>query len=254
MKPTPSRASVSHKKNAEAPTDAFPMRLNKFLAHKGHATRREADTLIEKGLVFVNGARATLGHKVSETDAVEVRSRALKQYVYLAFNKPKDVTTLAEDKDEKDVLSFLPSDLKRLRLFPLGRLDKASSGLLLLTNDGRITDRLLNPDNDHEKVYDVTTKLPLRDSFAEHMAKGVDIEGYVTKPTEVEVLGENKFRIVLTEGKKHQIRRMVVAMHNEVKDLKRLSIMNIALNNLPVGGYRRIEGKELSTFLTSLGL
>jgi len=232
----------------------FPMRINKFLAKNGHATRREADTLIEKGLVFINGRRAELGDKVTETDTVEVKNRSPRQYVYLAFNKPKGVVTLSEDKEDKDVLSMLPSDLKRLRLFPLGRLDKSSSGLILLTNDGRVTDRLLNPDSDHEKVYDVTTKLPLRPSFAEHMGNGVDIEGYVTRPAKVEVLAEQKFRIALTEGKKHQIRRMVVAMHNEVRDLRRISIMNIKLGKLPVGGYRRIEGKELMTFLSSLGL
>lgn len=232
----------------------FPMRINKYLAHKGHATRREADMLIEKGLVLINGVRATLGSKVTEQDTVEVKSRTLRQYVYLAFNKPKGVITLAETKDEKDSLSYLPSDLKRLRLFPLGRLDKSSCGLILLTNDGRVTDRLLNPDRNHEKTYEVTTKDDMRPSFAEHMEKGVDIEGYTTKATSVEVLSERKFRITLTEGKKHQIRRMVVAMHNEVKDLKRISIMNIKLANLPVGGYRRIEGKELQTFLTSLAL
>lgn len=234
--------------------DSFPMRINKFLAHKGHATRREADALIERGLVSVNGKRAALGDKVNEKDEVEVASRSPRQYMYLAFHKPKGLVTLSETKDEKDVLSLLPSDLKRLRLFPLGRLDKESSGLMLLTNDGRVTDRLLNPDRAHEKVYDVTTKLPLRPSFAEHMQQGVDIEGYVTKPAAVEVLTENKFRITLTEGKKHQIRRMVVAMHNEVRDLRRISIMNIKLGNLPVGGYRRLDGKELSEFLASIGL
>ncbi len=232
----------------------FPMRLNKYLAHTGHATRREADTLIEKGLVFVNGERAALGTKVLETDTVEVRFRAPRRYVYLAFHKPKGVVTLADQPGEKDVASLLPSDLRRLKLFPVGRLDKSSSGLILLTNDGRITDRLLNPDRDHEKTYDVTTKLPLRPSFTEHLAAGVDIEGYRTKPAKVEALSENKFRITLTEGKKHQIRRMVVAMHNEVRDLRRTSIMNIKIGGLPVGTYRTLEGKELTTFLASLGL
>ena len=233
---------------------AFPMRINKYLAHKGYSTRREADLLIEKGLVYLNNKRAELGDKITEVDTVEVRGRPNKQYVYLAFNKPKGVTTLATEKGEEDIVSMLPSDLKRLHLFPLGRLDKASSGLILLTNDGRVTDRLLHPDSKHQKVYDVTTKTPLRPSFAEHMAEGVAIEGYTTRPAEIEVMGDDQFRIVLTEGKKHQIRRMVVAMHNEVKDLRRQSIMNISLGSLPTGSYRRIEGKELMTFLTSLGL
>lgn len=232
----------------------FPMRLNKFLAHNGHATRRDADVLIGKGLVYVNGKRAELGEKVMEHDEVEVRTRTLRTYIYLALNKPKGLVTLADTPGEKDVISLLPSDLKRLHLFPLGRLDKESSGLILLTNDGRVTERLLAPSREHEKTYEVTTKLPLRPSFAEHMEKGVNIEGYTTKPARVEVTGENKFRITLTEGKKHQIRRMVVAMHNEVRDLKRVSIGHIKLAKLPIGGYRRIEGKELSTFLSSLGL
>jgi 23S rRNA pseudouridine2604 synthase len=236
-------------------SSAFPMRINKYLAHNGHATRRDADALIEKGLVYVNGKKAMLGDKVEEEDEVEVRTRTLRTYIYLALHKPKGTTTLAEEGSrEEDVRSLLPSDLKRLRLFPLGRLDKASSGLILLTNDGRITDRLLNPAYDHEKTYVVTTKLPLRPSFVEHMAAGVLIEGYRTKKTQVEQLADDRFRITLTEGKKHQIRRMVVAMHNEVRDLKRVRIMNIALGKLPVGGYRRIEGKELQTFLSSLDL
>jgi 23S rRNA pseudouridine2604 synthase len=232
----------------------FPMRINKFLAHNGHATRRDADALIEKGLVFINGKRAQLGDRVNEEDEVEVRTKTRRTYIYLAFNKPKGLVTLAEKKGEPDIISLLPSDLKRLHLFPLGRLDKSSNGLILLTNDGRVTDRLLSPERAHEKTYDVTTKLPLRPSFAEHMSKGVEIEGYRTRPTKVEVTGENRFRITLTEGKKHQIRRMVVAMHNEVKDLRRISIMNISLGKMPPGTYRRVEGKELMTFLSSLGL
>lgn len=230
------------------------MRINRYLAKEGHATRREADALIEKGLVTINGRRAALGDKVHEGDAVLVRHRAPKRYVYIAFHKPKGVVTLADEKGQKDVLSMLPSDLRRLALFPVGRLDKSSSGLILLTNDGRVTDRLLNPERYHEKTYEVSVKLPLRPSFAEHMARGVDIEGYRTRPAKVEVLSEQKFRIVLTEGKKHQIRRMVVAMHNEVRDLRRTSIMNVKLGRLPVGDYRVLSGAELSAFLRSLGL
>lgn len=230
------------------------MRINRYLAQQGHSTRRDADALIEKGFVYINGKQAKLGDKVNEKDEVEVRTKTKRTYIYLAFHKPKGVVTLADRQGEKDVLAMLPSDLKRLHLFPLGRLDKSSTGLILLTNDGRVTDRLLNPDRDHEKTYEVTTKLPLRPSFAEHMAKGVDIEGYRTRPAKVEILSENRFRITLTEGKKHQIRRMVVAMHNEVKDLKRISIMNVKLGRLPVGQYRVLEGTERATFLRSLGL
>lgn len=230
------------------------MRINKYLAQEGHATRRDADALIEKGFVYLNGKPARLGDKVYKGDRVEVRTKTKRTYIYLAFHKPKGVVTLAERPGQKDCISMLPSDLRRLHLFPVGRLDKSSSGLILLTNDGRITDRLLNPEREHRKTYDVTTKLPLRPSFAAHMERGVFIEGYTTRPADVEVVSERRFRITLTEGKKHQIRRMVVAMHNEVMDLRRISIGNVKLGRLPVGSYRQLEGRELASFLSSLGL
>jgi len=231
------------------------MRLNKYLAMKGIATRRDADTLIEKRKVLVNGAIAALGDKVAETDRVEVRGQERpKTYAYIAFNKPAGMDTHREAKGEPNVLDALPGDLKRLALFPVGRLDKASSGLLILTNDGRVTDRLLNPKHAHEKTYDVSTKKPLRSSFKEKMEAGVNIEGYQTKPAKVEILADDRFRITLTEGKTHQIRRMVVALFNEVKSLKRVSIMGIRLGAVKLGGYRVIEGKELAKFLADLGL
>lgn len=230
------------------------MRINQYLAKKGHATRRGADELIEKGFVFVNGVKAKIGDKVAESDTVEVKIKRPRTYVYLAFNKPAGMDTHKEPTSTSDVVSSLPDDLRRLKLFPIGRLDKASRGLLLLTNDGRVTDRLLNPEHEHEKVYEVTTKKPLRESFKEKMESGVDIEGYVTKPAKVTILSENRFRIALTEGKSHQVRRMVVALFNEVSDLKRTRIGNIAIEPLKPGAYRRLSGKELATFLESLGL
>ncbi|MBU2103887.1 rRNA pseudouridine synthase [Patescibacteria group bacterium] len=233
----------------------FPMRLNKYLALKGYATRRDADILIEKKKVFVNGTLAQIGDKIREMDTVEVRGHGRpKAYIYLAFNKPAGMDTHREATGEKNVLDSLPADLKRMSPFPVGRLDKASHGLLLITNDGRITDRLLNPKHSHEKTYEVRTKLPLRATFKDKMEEGVSIEGYVTKPAKVEVLSENRFRITLTEGKTHQIRRMVVALFNEVTELKRIGIMNIKMGPVKSGGYRVIEGKELATFLRLLGL
>ena len=233
----------------------FPMRLNKYLAQKGFATRREADVLIEKRKVYVNGSVAQLGDKVSETDTVEVRgSERPKAYAYVAFNKPRGMDTHREATGTPNVLDALPADLKRLNLFPIGRLDKDSRGLLLLTNDGRITDRLLNPKYEHQKVYDVRTKKPLRTSAKEKLEAGIEIEGYLTKPAKVEILGTDRFRIALTEGKSHQVRRMVVALFNEVKDLKRVSIMGIRLGTLKEGGYRALEPKEQEKFLKDLGL
>lgn len=235
--------------------DTYPMRINKYLAMKGFATRRDADALVEKKKVFINGTVAALGDKVAENDTVEVRgSERPKAYVYLAYNKPAGVDTHREATGSKNVLDSLPSDLKRLALFPVGRLDKASSGLLILTNDGRVTDRLLNPKYAHEKTYDVRTKQPLRSSFKEKMEAGVNIEGYQTKPASVEIVDENRFRVTLTEGKTHQVRRMVVALFNEVSELRRTRIMNIKMGPMKSGGYRVLEGKELAEFLSSLGL
>ncbi len=243
------------------------MRINKYLARQGIATRRDADELISRERVLINGRIAGLGDKVLETDNVEVRAskrstkegvQGLKKHYYFAYNKPRGITTPQRggndsDDDESDMQN-LPDEVSQLGLFPVGRLDKGSHGLMILTNDGRITDRLLNPEKAHEKEYVVKTKLPLRDSFRKHMEEGVDIEGYLTKPAQVELRGDTTFAITLTEGKKHQIRRMVVAMHNEVLDLKRSRILNIKLGTLKAGELRAIEGKELSTFLTSLGL
>src|SRR3989344_1546053 len=170
------RPEPKRRASAKAPvpkTDTFPMRLNQYLAKQGHATRRGADELIEKGFVYINDVKGKLGDKVNAPAPVDVRVKRPKSYVYLAFNKPKGMDTHKEPTSESDVVSSLPSDLKRLKLFPIGRLDKDSRGLILLTNDGRVTDRLLNPEHEHEKVYEVTTKKPLRESAKEKMENGV---------------------------------------------------------------------------------
>ena len=247
------------KQSAHAPqsvlTPTFPMRINKYLALHKHGTRRGADELIEKGQVFINRRPAKLGDIVQKPDAVEVRRTGkTPTYTYIAFNKPSGVNTHQETTGEKDVVSMLPKDLRQLRLFPLGRLDKDSEGLIILTNDGRVTDRLLNPIYNHEKMYEVKVKIPLRNNFKEKMGAGVNIEGYTTKPCKIEILNEKKFRVTLTEGKMHQIRRMCAALFNEVASLRRISIMNIRINNLPSGGYRIIQNEELAEFLRSLSL
>ncbi len=213
--------------------DEYPMRINKYLALKRIATRRGADTLIADKKVFINGKLAVLGSKVNETDKVEVRGAKPIEYKYYAYNKPIGVET----------------DSPKEGLFPIGRLDKASHGLLILTNDGRITDQLLSPKYFHEKEYVVKTSNKLRGSFKDKMEKGVNIEGYTTKPCKVEVVNDFTFRVILTEGKKHQIRRMCSALFQEVADLKRERIMNIKLGNLKPKGMREIKGKELEIFL-----
>ena len=233
----------------------FPMRINKYLALKNYSTRRGADDIVTAGKVFINGRVAVLGDKVTETDSIDVkyRGKTAPTFVYLSYNKPVGLTT-NDDVSEKGIVASLPKEMQKLKLFPVGRLDKESSGLIILTNDGRVTDRLLNPKHEHEKTYEVTTAKPLRDNFKEKIEAGLNIEGYVTKPALAKQIAEKKFTITLTEGKTHQVRRMVSALYNEVRALKRVSIMNIRLGNLAPGTTRTLEGKELETFLKSLDL
>lgn len=235
--------------------ETYPMRINKYLAKEGVATRRGADELITQGKVLLNGKVAVLGDKVNEGDKVEMRGKQTpKKYLYFAYNKPVGIITHSPQEGEKDIKQSVETALELQGVFPVGRLDKDSSGLLILTNDGRVTDRLLNPEYDHDKEYRVRTLDPIRDSFKQTMEAGVDIEGYLTKSCTVRKTGPKSFNITLTEGKKHQIRRMVSAMHNVVVDLERTRILNIRLDALKSGAWRPIEGEELKTFLSKIGL
>ncbi len=227
----------------------FPMRINKYLAHKNLCTRREGDTLILSGKVLINGRKAVLGDKVQASDEVKVLFRQ-KKYRYFAYNKPRGVITHSPDEDEKDIRQSVPL----VGVFPIGRLDKDSEGLIILTDDGRITDKLLNPEHDHQKEYVVATREVLPENFKTRMEKGVNIEGYQTRPCKVKLLGTRRFTIELTEGKKHQIRRMCAALNLSVAELKRQRVMNVKLEGLESGDYRELKGSELATFLKSLGL
>lgn len=232
----------------------LPVRINKYLAEKGYCSRREADELIRKGLVRINGVKAVLGDKVSETDTVEVKKgggAGPKKLVYLAYNKPIGIVTHSPVEGEQGITDVLDFEEQ---VFPVGRLDKASHGLIILTNDGRVTDRLLNPERLHEKEYVVKTAMPVKDSFLRRLGRGVKIEDYFTKPATVKPLGQNVFSITLTEGKRHQIRRMCAAAGNDVADLKRVRVMNIRLGSLNSGEYRILKGEELDLFLNQLGL
>ncbi|MCR4275945.1 MAG: rRNA pseudouridine synthase [Candidatus Parcubacteria bacterium] len=233
-------------------TDEYPMRINKYLAHEGISTRRGADELIARGKVLINGRVAVIGEKVNKGDKVELRGKSsARRFLYYAYNKPIGVITHSPQLGEKDIKqsAALSSDV-----FPVGRLDKDSSGLIILTNDGRVTDRLLNPEYEHDKEYRVRTSEPLRESFKKTMEAGVDIEGYLTKHCTVRKTGPKSFNITLTEGKKHQIRRMVAALHNSVVELERTRILNVRLDNLASGTWRPIEGEELATFLAQIGM
>ncbi|MFA6463910.1 MAG: pseudouridine synthase [Candidatus Paceibacterota bacterium] len=252
LKPVVKKQFAS-KNNAPAPvsTDPSLMRINKYLAEKNYSTRRGADEMIAKGQVFINGRVAVLGDKVSDTDLVKVSFRGKqKPYMYIAYNKPRGIVTHSAQKGDQEIKNvFALKDV-----YPIGRLDKDSHGLIILTNDGRITERLLGPKYAHEKEYIVTTKNDLRSNFKEKMEAGVQIEADKTAPCRVQILSERSFKVVLTEGKKHQIRRMCSALFQEVDDLKRTRIMNIKLDSLSEGAHRKIEGEELKTFLTSLGI
>lgn len=236
------------------------MRINRYLAQEGVATRREADELVARNKVFINGRVAKLGDKVNEGDRVELRGKnPPKKYLYFAYNKPVGVITHSPQTGEKDIKQSVAKaraarDREVRDVFPVGRLDKDSSGLIILTNDGRVTDRLLNPDRDHDKEYRVRTAEPLRAGFKKAMEAGVTIEGYLTAPCTVRKTGPKSFVITLTEGKKHQIRRMVAALHNQVVGLERIRILNIGLDGLAAGELRPLRGEELAAFLSAIGI
>lgn len=245
-----------NEKNPNKDTEEkFPMRINKYLAWKKHSTRRGADELIKDKKVFLNGKLAVLGDKVNEHDSVEVRFRGKQvPYIYLAYNKPIGVVTHSAQEGEVDILAKIKHEVALRDIFPIGRIDKESHGLIILTNDGRITERLLSPKYFHEKEYLVKTKEKLRANFKEKMEAGVKIDAEKTGPCKVQIVNDNTFKVILTEGKRHQIRRMCVALFQEVLDLKRIRIMNIELARLPDGAHREIKGKELETLLRSLEL
>jgi len=230
----------------------YPIRINKYLALKNICSRREADGLIKLGKVKINGKKAVLGDKVLEKDEVVVSKKNPKKLVYYAYNKSVGVVTHSPQENEKSILDVTKFPEK---VYPIGRLDKDSWGLIILTNDGRITDRVLNPEKDHEKEYAVKVNKIMSESFLNKMARGVLLEdGYKTKPSKVQMINEAMFSIILTEGKKRQIRRMCTALGYSVVDLKRTRIMNIEIKGLKPGDFRIIEGLELENFLISLGL
>ncbi len=229
----------------------FPIRINKYLAEKGICSRREADKLIEEGKVSVNGAAAELGRMIEEDDEVRIES-GLKELFYVAYNKPRGIVTTGPQKGEKEIKDVLKlgSDY-----FPVGRLDKDSRGLILLTNDGRITDKLLNPDNYHEKEYEVAVDRKLREDDIRQLRKGIALGGgFTTKPCKIRAIDDYSFSIILTEGKNRQIRRMCLALGYEVADLCRVRIMNIHIGGIKEGHHKILSGKPLDGLLGSLGL
>lgn len=229
----------------------YPVRINRYLALTGEATRRGADKLIEEKKVSLNGRIALLGDRVNKGDVVKVENSAPKEYLYLAYYKPRGIISHSPSGEEKSIEDVMRGKTKE-RVFPVGRLDKDSQGLIILTNDGRITERLLSPGKEHEKEYIVTVDKPVTERFLRHLERGVNIEGYDTKPAQAKEACERKFSIVITEGKKHQLRRMCAAEGYVVRDIKRIRIMNIELGSLQSGQFRAIKGSELKHLLSSL--
>ncbi len=223
-------------------------RLNKYLSEAGFCSRREADRLIEAGRVTINDKIPEMGTKVANNDIVKVDGEIVGQrkndFVYLAFNKPVGIVCTTDTRVEKDnIIDFINYPK---RIFPIGRLDKPSEGLILLTDDGDIVNKILRASNNHEKEYVVTVNKPISQTFIQRMANGVPVLDTITKKCTVEKLSKYTFRIILTQGLNRQIRRMCEYLDYEVTQLKRVRIMNIKLD-LPIGQYRALTSEEFKT-------
>ncbi|TYB79425.1 23S rRNA pseudouridine(2604) synthase RluF [Bizionia myxarmorum] len=222
-------------------------RLNKYLSEVGYCSRRAADKLIEAKRVTINGAVPEMGTKVSENDVVEVDGKEIvsndKPFVYLAFNKPIGIVCTTDTRVEKDnIIDFIKYPK---RVFPIGRLDKPSEGLIFLTDDGDIVNKILRGSNNHDKEYIVTVDKPISQTFIERMQNGVPILDTITKECVVEKLDTFRFKIILTQGLNRQIRRMCEYLNYDVVALQRVRIMNISLD-IPVGEYREFTKDELA--------
>ncbi len=219
--------------------------LNKFISSTGICSRREADKWIEAGRVKINGLVAQKGNRVTEEDDVTIDGKPLRSkpmLVYIALNKPPGITSTTDRRDKSNIIDFVKHPR---RIFPIGRLDKASSGLILLTNDGDIVNQILREENNHEKEYIVTVDQPVTDRFLQRMGNGVPILGTVTQKCQVERIGKSVFRITLTQGLNRQIRRMCEYLGYKVVTLKRVRIMNIQLGDLKTGQWRDLTEAEL---------
>ncbi|MCR9203076.1 MAG: 23S rRNA pseudouridine(2604) synthase RluF [Halobacteriovoraceae bacterium] len=222
-------------------------RLNKYIAQSGICSRREADRFIENGQVKINRKKATVEDRVKPGDEVMVNGRIIEAeeaepFVLIAFNKPEGIVSTTDSTERDNIVSYINYPT---RIFPIGRLDKESRGLIFLTNDGDIVNKILRAGNNHEKEYLVTVDKPITEDFITKMGNGVPILGMMTKKCKVEQVSSHVFRIVLVQGLNRQIRRMCEHFHFQVKKLERIRIMHISLGELPLGEFRAIEGTEL---------
>ncbi len=224
------------------------IRLNKYLSEIGYCSRRAGDKLIVSGRVFINGEVAELGQKISVNDEIKVDDKIIeakkKNKIYLALNKPIGIVCTTDTRVEKDnIIDFINYPE---RIFPIGRLDKPSSGLILLTNDGDIVNKILRTEHNHEKEYLVKVDKPLSQTIIDRMSKGVPILDTITKECKIKKSGTNEFKIILTQGLNRQIRRMCEYFNYKVVSLERIRIMNIKLD-VPVGEYRELTKEEINS-------
>jgi 23S rRNA pseudouridine2604 synthase len=230
------------------------MRINKFLSETGITSRRGADKFIDGGRVTINGQLAELGSKVQPGDQVHVDGKLIEQpeeeYVYIALNKPVGITSTTERHIAGNIVDFVNHPL---RIFHVGRLDKDSEGLILLTNDGDIVNEILRAENEHEKEYIVKVDMPVTESFLKKMSEGVEILDTKTLPAKAEKISKYTFRLTIKQGLNRQIRRMCQALGYEVKSLKRVRIMNIHLGSLEVGAWRDLTDNERNELFRALG-
>ncbi|OCA88010.1 23S rRNA pseudouridine synthase F [Bacillus sp. FJAT-27225] len=228
------------------------MRINKYISESGKASRRQADKLILEGRVTINGKRAEIGSQVNPGDNVLVNGdpiRVARNNVYIALNKPVGITSTTEKGVKGNIVDLVNHPL---RIFNIGRLDKDSEGLILMTNDGDIVNEILRSENRHEKEYIVSVDKPITPEFLKRMSEGVKILGTKTLPCEVRQLSKFEFQIILTQGLNRQIRRMCEALGYEVYRLRRIRIMNIHLGNLPPGQWRDLSKKEKTQLFREL--
>lgn len=221
------------------------IRLNKYMSETGICSRREADRYIESGRVTVDGVKAIPGIKVSKGQVVKLDGKSIskeEEMIYIALNKPVGITCTTDRNIKGNIVDFVNHEK---RIFHIGRLDKDSEGLILLTNDGDIVNKILRAGNNHDKEYIVTVNKPINDEFIKRMGNGIKILGKITKKCPVNKEGEKTFRIILTEGMNRQIRRMCEALGYKVTKLKRIRIMNIKLGKLKIGEWRNLTNEEL---------
>lgn len=220
-------------------------RLNKFISETGYCSRREADKLIEEGRVTINGIVPEMGTKVSPDDEVRIDDRLITEKrgknIYLAFNKPAGIECTTNQDVKNNIVDYINYPT---RIFPIGRLDKASEGLIFMTDDGDIVNKILRARNNHEKEYIVTVNKPITDRFIQRMGNGIPILDTITRKCKVEQISKYIFRIVLTQGLNRQIRRMCEYLGYEVTALKRIRIINISLD-VPIGRYRELTATEI---------